>query len=252
MIDIILFTVWSLLIALPVAGVLRAERLHLRRRSAIGWLYYGIGFTVLFMLVLEAVAFWIRGTPDTERQPLFLVTAVLACLFVLYYIDLQEHLLRSDGLTGAGSRMHFECRLSEMLRQNNAKPFGMIYLDVDNLKDINDQCGHLAGDEALKTLVAVIKSVLRRTDTISRLGGDEFGILVHVVSQADLEIVARKMERALKAYNHASGKPYKIACSMGVKLFRKSSDLSVEAVLRQADELMYNCKKDKKTVYQEL
>ena len=98
----------------------------------------------------------------------------------------------------------------------------MIYLDVDNVKDINDRYGHLARNEALKTLASVIKSVLCRTETISRLGGDEFGILVQVETQANLDTVALKMERAL------------------------------EAVLRQVDKLMYHCKKDKKTMDQEL
>lgn len=250
MMDAILFTVaWNFLIALPVIGVLRAARFHLRRHSAVGRLFYVVGFTVLLMLVLETIFFGING--NAERQPLFFITAVLASLFVLSYLNLQEQLLKNDGLTGAGSRMHFECRLSEILRQNNAEPFGMIYLDVDIFKEINDRYGHLAGDEALKALVSVIKSVLRRTDTISRLGGDEFGILVRVKNQVDLEIVARKIERALEVYNRASGKPYQIACSMGVKLIRKSSSLSVEAVLRQADDLMYCCKKDKKIVDQE-
>lgn len=248
--DTILFTIiWNCLIALPVVGVLRAARFHLRRHSAVGRLFYVAGFTVLLMLVLETIFFGING--NAERQPLFFITAVLACLFVLSYLDLQERLLRNDGLTGAGSRMHFECRLSEILRQNNAEPFGIIYLDVDNFKDINDWYGHLAGDEALKALVSVVKSVLRRTDTISRLGGDEFGILIRVESQADLETVARKIEQALKAYNRTSGKPYEIACSMGMKLFRKSSSLSAEAVLQQVDDLMYHCKKDKKIVDQE-
>lgn len=250
--DTILFTAaWNLLIALPVVDVLRAARFHLRRHSAVGRLFYAAGVTVLFMLMLDTFLFWIDGMPDTERQPLLFITAVLACLFVLSYLDSQERLLRNDGLTGAGSRMHFECRLSEMLRQNNAEPFGMIYLDVDNFKQINDRHGHLAGDEALKELVSVIKSVLRRTDTISRLGGDEFGILICVESQVDLETVARKIEQALKAYNRTSGKPYEIACSMGMKLFRKSSGLSAEAVLQQVDDLMYHCKKDKKIVDQE-
>lgn len=250
MMDAILFTIiWNILIALPVVGVLRAARFHLRRHSAIGRLFCAFGFTVLFTLVLEDIVFCIDG--NAEMQPLLFIAAALACLFVLSYIDLQEHLLRNDGLTGAGSRTFFECRLSEILRQNNTEPFGMIYLDVDNFKDINDRHGHLAGDEALKALVSVVKSVLRRTDTISRLGGDEFGILVHVESQEDLIIVARKIEQALEAYNRASGKPYRISCSMGVKLFHKSSSLSVKAVLQQVDDLMYHCKKDKKTVDQE-
>ncbi len=250
--DTILFIfIWNLLIALPVVVVLRGVRFHLRRRSTIGRLFYAVGFTVLLMLVLEALAFWNGGIPDGEARLLFLVPSVLAFLFVLSYIYLQERLLRNDGLTGACSRTFFESCLSRTLAKNTEEAFGMIYLDVDNFKDINDRYGHLVGDEALKALVSVIKNVLRRTDSISRLGGDEFGILVHVESIADLETVARKIERALEVYNHASGKSYQISCSMGMRLFRKSSNLSVEAVLRQVDYLMYNRKKDKKTVYQE-
>ncbi len=252
--------IWNLLAALTVAGALHAARFHLRWDSAIGRPFYTVGLAVLLVLVLESFVVWMREMLGAEWRlqtvaaDIALVSAspALACFFVLFYIHLQECLLRTDGLTGACSRMYFECRLSGMLEQNSAENFGIIYLDVDNFKDINDRLGHLAGDEALKTLVFVIKNILRRTDTVSRLGGDEFGILLHVDSQAALETVVRKIEQALGEYNRASGQPYEIACSMGSKLFRKSSALSVEAVLSQVDRLMYDCKKEKRDVYQEL
>lgn len=170
----------------------------------------------------------------------------VSCSYVLLYVYLQEYLLRTDGLTGACSRAYFEYCLSRTLAQNTREVFGMIYLDVDNFKAVNDRFGHLAGDEALKALVSIIKSLLRRTDTISRLGGDEFGILVQVESEAALKAVAEKMERTLAENCCGKGSPCQLSCSMGMKLLHKSSALRVEDILSQVDRLMYGCKKNRR------
>ena len=90
------------------------------------------------------------------------------------------YLASHDALTGLINRREFEARLKRALR--NARGEGastsLLYLDLDEFKLVNDTCGHLAGDEMLKQVTALLRSRVRRSDTLARLGGDEFGVLL--------------------------------------------------------------------------
>lgn len=170
-----------------------------------------------------------------------------ACSLIVLYIYLQEQMIQTDSLTGAWTRGPFEQHVSQLLHQDGREPFGMIYLDVDHFKSLNDQYGHLAGDEALRTLVEIVKHSIRRTDTIARLGGDEFGILVRVGGKDALEAVIRKIEHSIDAYNQTSGKPYRISCSIGSELFRGIYAGDVPSMISRVDRLMYDHKKSKRS-----
>jgi len=170
-----------------------------------------------------------------------------ASSLIALYIYRQERLIRTDSLTSAWTKGPFERRLASFLQQNSGEPFGVIYLDIDNLKSINDRYGHVAGDQALKALVDVVKRAIRKSDAIARLGGDEFGILVHVNSQLDLEAVTKKIERILDTHNLISEAPYQISCSMGAKLFQKNAECSVDHIISQVDSLMYANKRRRRS-----
>ncbi len=169
-----------------------------------------------------------------------------ACSMVLLYIYLQEKMIQTDSLTGAWTRGAFERYLSQLLHQDSGEPFGMIYLDVDDFKSINDKFGHHAGDEALKTLVDIIKRTIRKTDTIARFGGDEFVILVHVNGRKALDTVVEKIKLSINTYNSTSTKSYRITCSVGAELFRKTYASDIKSIIRRVDCLMYDCKRDKR------
>ena len=174
------------------------------------------------------------------------VWATAACALIILNAYLQEQVLCTDTLTGAWTKGPFEQRLSRLLRSNRREPFGMIYMDIDNFKTINDQFGHREGDEALQALTATLKHTMRKTDVVARLGGDEFGILARVDGQEGLDAVAKKIEQAIVMHNRTSGKPYQITCSLGAKLFWTTPDCSAESILEQADSLMYVHKRSKK------
>ncbi|MPL96604.1 hypothetical protein SDC9_42786 [bioreactor metagenome] len=176
---------------------------------------------------------------------LLLTWGTAACSMILLYIYLQEKMIQTDNLTGAWTRGAFERYLSQLLHQDSGEPFGMIYLDVDDFKSINDKFGHHAGDEALKTLVDIIKRTIRKTDTIARLGGDEFVILIHVDRKDDLDIITQKIQSNIEAYDWKGITPNPISCSIGSGLFRKTSAGDVKSLINQVDCLMYNCKRSK-------
>ena len=168
-----------------------------------------------------------------------------ACALVAMYLYMQERMIHTDSLTGAWARGSFESSLMRMMRQDSGEPFGMVYIDIDDFKAINDRFGHVEGDAALKTLVSIVKPHLRKTDAIARLGGDEFAIFVRVAGPESLQTVVKKVEKALEEYGHVSEKPYRIQCSIGAEMFRLTSDTDVRSVIQSVDRLMYDRKRGK-------
>jgi diguanylate cyclase (GGDEF)-like protein len=169
-----------------------------------------------------------------------------ALAIVIMYLYLQERMMQTDSLTGAWTRHSFEYYISQNLKSNDRRPFGIIYADVDNLKPVNDLYGHPEGDAALQNAVKVIKSVLRKGDAIARMGGDEFIIQANVTTRKELHAVLQRIEDAISLYNRQSGKPYQLSLSFGADLFYGGPDCDVDFIIRQVDRLMYDDKRRKK------
>ncbi|MEL7657441.1 MAG: GGDEF domain-containing protein, partial [Bacillota bacterium] len=105
-----------------------------------------------------------------------------------------------------------------------------IILDLDGLKSINDEYGHLEGDYALKTTVQLIKSVLKKNDIIARTGGDEFLIILDCKSKDKIEHTIDKIRDTLKQHNDSLNKGYTLDCSIGAELYHSG--------FRDIDEFM--------------
>lgn len=166
---------------------------------------------------------------------------------VIVYILLAERMVHLDYLTGTWSRQSFDYFLSQRIKHNSSGKLGIIYVDIDDLKHINDDHGHAEGDAALKAVISSIKSVIRRNDIISRLGGDEFAVVLNCedCTQEMLEHTIGRIEAALVVYNHESGKPYSLQCSFGADIFNPDT-CSLEQFMHSIDTMMYNSKKQKK------
>ncbi|ODU54674.1 MAG: hypothetical protein ABT01_08030 [Clostridium sp. SCN 57-10] len=232
---------FSLYVATTAGYLLAGAFRLLRQRDMLPKGGFGMLMAVPLLPLAGMAARSIFGRPS--------IWATAACALIILNAYLQEQILRTDTLTGAWTKGPFEHRLSRLLQSNRGEPFGMIYMDIDNFKTINDQFGHREGDEALQALTATLKRTMRKTDVVARLGGDEFGILARVDGQEGLDAVARKIEQAIEMYNRTSDKPYQITCSLGAKLFWTTPDCSAESILDQADSLMYLHKKSKQPKY---
>ena len=197
-------------------------------------------------LVLICLMPMIGGLLQGLFYGFLLMWASSALALSIMYLYLQERMMQTDFQTGAWTRHSFEYNLSQRLRQGVGKPFGIAYVDIDNLKQINDRYGHREGDDAIKATVRVIKSALRKGDAVARLGGDEFAVFLELDNSESLEKVVERIHQAVEGHNGASGKAYPLSLSIGAELFCEGADASVEEIISRADRKMYERKREKK------
>jgi diguanylate cyclase (GGDEF)-like protein len=148
----------------------------------------------------------IGGLVQTLYYGPLLMLSGTAFSLVIVYIFLQQRMVHLDPLTGAWNRQSFDYYISQRLRQKDRKAFALIYLDIDWLKRINDQYGHAEGDFAIKTAIAIIKGIIRKSDIVARVGGDEFIIVLDAATKDTLEKTIRRISAAFAEYNAASEK----------------------------------------------
>jgi diguanylate cyclase (GGDEF)-like protein len=160
-------------------------------------------------------------------------------------MDREKELARTDSLTGAvNSRLFYELAQMEIDRsQRYEHPFTIAYIDLDNFKTVNDQFGHLIGDQVLRTVVSYAQAHLRRTDVIARLGGDEFALLLPETNQQAARIAISKLQSGLLEEMQKNDWP--VTFSIGV-LICSLAPHTADELVRKADELMYSAKHDSK------
>lgn len=154
------------------------------------------------------------------------------------------YLASHDPLTGALNRRSFQEALERRisLSRTMAQSGALLFLDLDGFKEVNDRFGHQTGDEVLRAVVRRIRSRLRETDLLGRLGGDEFGILLYPADGTRARAVAERVVQAVRAWAEAElDASVRITCSCGVALFPDHA-LTADGLLTAADAAMYAVK----------
>jgi diguanylate cyclase (GGDEF)-like protein/PAS domain S-box-containing protein len=157
------------------------------------------------------------------------------------------HAARHDELTGVPNRRLFHDRLKSALaraRRNQGR-IAVLYVDIDDFKQVNDSLGHTAGDLLLQAVAHRLQSSVREADTVARLGGDEFALLledVHVPEAAS--IVAEKIRGAISRPIDIEGRMLSVFPSIGIALF-PDHGAGTEALMKHADKAMYQAKRAK-------
>jgi diguanylate cyclase (GGDEF)-like protein/PAS domain S-box-containing protein len=156
-----------------------------------------------------------------------------------------QHDAMHDVLTGLPNRALFKDRLTLALNRRVRRPdhsCGVLYLDLDRFKEINDALGHAAGDVLLKTVSERLTSVLRPQDSAARLGGDEFAVLLeNILAVNDLEIVAARIQNILEQPYQVFGHTIHSGASIGAAM-AGSEHTSADLLIRDADFAMYRAK----------
>jgi diguanylate cyclase (GGDEF)-like protein/PAS domain S-box-containing protein len=158
-----------------------------------------------------------------------------------------RHRVLHDSLTGLPNRLSFVDSLNDALRRSTASgsPVGILFLDLDNFKLINDSMGHHAGDELLRAVAPRLRSHLRPGDIVARFGGDEFGILVDRLADEDEALaIADRIAVAFAEPYAMHGVDHFVSASIGIAVARPSAREPVDAelLIRDADAAMYRAK----------
>jgi len=177
--------------------------------------------------------------------------SVLFVVFVLVLTELkralerEQELARLDALTTINNRRHFEeLAAAELNRaKRNGRPLTVAYLDVDNFKQVNDQLGHGAGDTLLQAVAGTMQHRLRITDTLGRMGGDEFAICLPETGAAAARTVLDDLRHQVVAALPENTRF--VTISIGAVTFIKPP-MTVQELLRRADEMLYEAKRDGK------
>jgi diguanylate cyclase (GGDEF)-like protein len=156
------------------------------------------------------------------------------------------HQAMHDPLTGLPNRTLLVERLKQnidLARRNNRR-VAFIMLDLNNFKEVNDTLGHPEGDRLLQDVANRLPSALRQSDTVGRLGGDEFGIVLPDVDQAKAIEVAKKLLSSLESSFHLDEQTLTVGASIGIALFPDHGEDDA-SLIRHADVAMYEAKRNK-------
>ncbi len=166
-----------------------------------------------------------------------------------------EHSLRyqshHDGLTGLPNRTLFYDRLGHAIRRSvrNKCALALLYMDIDHFKSVNDTHGHLVGDLLLKQFSERIQNVLRASDTFSRLGGDEFTVILEDINDSkQVDTVAEKIVKAAKEEFDLGDRKLLVSSSVGVAL-SENACVDPDYLIKLADSALYAAKKSGRACY---
>ncbi len=159
-----------------------------------------------------------------------------------------EHSASRDSLTQLFNRPHFSAKLKKMISQvqfDSEASSAILFIDLDNLKNVNDRFGHKAGDELLVEVARRLENSIRPGDLLCRWGGDEFAIyLTGITKETAMQKVANRItENFAKPLKLSGGHEIKISASVGRSL-RKNADFKFEEMMNEADKDMYRQKKE--------
>jgi diguanylate cyclase (GGDEF)-like protein len=180
---------------------------------------------------------------DGDQQSLESVADICATAIQnAHYVERVKQLAYLDGLTGIFNRRFFELRIMEEIERARRYQTGMavIMADIDQFKRLNDEFGHLLGDEVLRQVSSLFHQQLRKMDVVCRYGGEEFGILLAQVNGDEAMVVAGKLRKMVAAWQFP-GVPRTITVSAGTAVFPEHGTTRDDLV-RAADTALYAAK----------
>ena len=163
-----------------------------------------------------------------------------------------ERIAHFDALTGLPNRVLLADRLHQAMvqAQRHGTLLGVVYLDLDGFKAVNDTHSHLVGDKLLTALSGRMKDALRDGDTLARLGGDEFvGVLLDLQNHESCALVIDRLLAAASEPVRVDGRELRVSASIGVSFFPQSEEVDADQLMRQADQAMYQAKQSGKNRY---
>ena len=189
---------------------------------------------------------------------ILLISSTIPAFLIAYFISKRKHkhaelyrMANFDKLTNLPNRKRFFEILQQAVRLaiRNKNIFALLYLDIDNFKDINDSLGHEQGDNLLQEAAVRFTRSVRNSDLVARIGGDEFVIILHnIQSINNAKMVANKIIGNFSEPFLLDNEDFKIGVSIGISIFSKDSN-NDSILLKQADKAMYEAKQSGKNKF---
>ena len=216
-------------------------------RPALDWL--GVPLIargrVLGALVVQSYMGDVRYRESDKQLLQFVSTQVAAAIERKQNETWLRHIAQHDALTALPNRTLFDDRLQAALlrARHSHELLGLLYLDLDHFKHVNDTRGHSVGDALLQDVARCIRHSVRESDTVCRMGGDEFVVLLAGIKQLDHAMIAgEKIRTALLQPFEAGGQRLSVSASIGVAVFPGHGSEG-QHLIREADRAMYDAKK---------
>jgi len=219
-----------------------------------GLLIYSFVFVILNRSALEKKCFYallfyfVPQAAGTAIQLFnygvsFNWTGMMLSLLIIY-LNIQDRRLHTDYLTGLYNRRQLDSYIQTNIQNCTLKKsFSAILIDLDDFKLINDRFGHKVGDEALQSVVKIIKKCVSIDDFVARYGGDEFFIILKIDDYQLLEQAVNKIREGFEGFNKIGQKPYQIKLSFGYDIYNYQSKMKTDEFFKHVDTLMYNNKR---------
>ncbi len=213
------------------------------------------GFPVLADDTIE-IDIWQRGEPCYAEMRVVDITWQGKSVFLVSLRDVTErvqtekrmrHLATHDALTGLPNRILFFDRLHLALAraQRNHAQVAVLFLDLDRFKQVNDSYGHLIGDQVLQILSFRLEECLRHSDTVARMGGDEFTVILeNIASPHDCVAVARKILEVVSTPFVIKKQEFHFSASIGISIYPDDTE-DADLLLNHADTAMYQAKESR-------
>lgn len=179
-----------------------------------------------------------------QGQPEMLARAIRYAIERKRAEERLTHLAQYDQLTGLVNRTLFRDRLIHAMARSKRlqQPMGLLLLDLDRFKSVNDTMGHDAGDQLLKAVADRLRECVREVDTVARMGGDEFTIILEALShEEDITTVAQRITKSLTEPFLLGNQRVSIGVSIGITVY-PLDDHEIDDLLRHADAAMYCAK----------
>lgn len=195
---------------------------------------------------------WLTGSTAAQRNKAGAVSGYVGIIADISERKHMEEKLRAlsltDELTGLRNRRGFlgAAQQSVVLARRNLEGVMLLFIDLDNMKFINDRHGHDEGDRALRATADLLRQVFRESDVLARLGGDEFAVLHLEPGGHDPESVRARLETSLAEVNAQGRLPYTLAMSVGMVHQQADALDSLDDLLAAADAQMYEIKRNKR------
>jgi diguanylate cyclase (GGDEF)-like protein len=184
---------------------------------------------IMFFVIISAIG---AAIDITLRTTNLLWPCVTAGIVYIYFFIIRSN-SKIDSLTGIGNRNHFYEYINALAKEPEKKDYSFIKIGLEHLSEINNNYGHLAGDNALRDISTIIKNCTRHTDFAARYGGDEFILIISV--ESDIQCIMDRIKNTIDTQNRKKMRPYKLSINYSYDIFTTNSALQVQDFLAHLD-----------------